>query len=40
MKEHTIKKLLLEIRRLPPEMPETGRLYQSSYDTHKDHWLI
>ena len=39
MKEPTIQKLLLAVRRLPAAMPETDQLFKSGYQTHKDHWL-
>lgn len=39
IRNYSIPEFLAAIRRLPPVMPLSDRLYKSGYDTHKDHWL-
>jgi hypothetical protein len=41
-RQHSIKELLLAVKRLPPRMPASEALHKSGYDTHQDHivgWL-
>jgi hypothetical protein len=39
IRSYSIRELLVAVRRLPAAMPQSDRLLESGYDTHKDRWI-